>query len=97
MISAGLRGAGAVRSVIDMITAAKGAVSAPDILEGMAARDGATGLTLASDFFASIVAATAESNERDGDIEGGRTSVYSEVCAKEAMRHVQIFSCGFAC
>lgn len=68
MISPGLLGSGPIRAVIDMLGAAKGYVTASDLLVGLLQRPGAEGPAVAADIFAAFVAAAAAEG---GQAEGG--------------------------
>ena len=89
MISPGLLGAGPLRTVIDMITAANGHLTASDILGGLLENPGDEGPALAAEFFAALVAAAAAvaSGETDrGD--NGRACLRSQVCKALHCVHV---------
>lgn len=82
MVSPGLLGSGPLRTVIDMVTAADGRVTASGILGGLLEGPGDEGPALAADFFAALVAAAAAvaSGEPDRGDNGG-TGLRSQVCS----------------
>ncbi|CAM9873686.1 unnamed protein product [Ectocarpus fasciculatus] len=67
MVSPGLLGSSPIRVVIDMLTAAKGCLTASDLLAGLLERPerpGDRGPSLAADIFAAFIAASAAANGR---------------------------------
>ncbi|CAB1117932.1 unnamed protein product [Ectocarpus sp. CCAP 1310/34] len=73
MVSPGLLGSSPIRVVIDMVTAAKGCLTASDLLAGLLEGPSDDGPALAADVFAAFIAASAAENGRPagGDNEVG--------------------------